>query len=186
MKLRGFVIDVIDVFRDEPYVCLLIDLSKEYRILVILPLSIVTYSKPKNDWGLDDMKLNLSFLYGNNKKYEDVYEAIEEYKQGKGDILFNFEIRYKDNDEDKISQSHDKLVMEVLKRFYPSQFSRMKFEYKKDGFVHVKFKSSVNHFYSFYLSNINLLGCVGLLQPSWMATKLSTYADLMHENNSMN
>ncbi len=184
MILNGFVIDIIDTFHNELNICLLIDLSQEYRILLILPLSKVKYSRPKDDWGLEDMKLNLGFLYGNNSKnYKDIYEAIEDYKQGTNDIIFNFEIRYQNNDG-LISESHDKIVKEALKRFYPSQFSKMKFKYKKDGYVYVKFNSTINHFYNFYLSNINLLGCLGLLEPYWLSTKLCNYADLIKENNS--
>ncbi len=184
MILDGFVVDIIDTFHDEPHICLLIDLSKEYRILIILPLSKVNYSKPENDWFLEKMKMTPNFLYGNkNKNYKDVYEAIEDYKQETNDVLFNFEIEYKNND-DHITESHDTIVKEALKKFYPSQYDKMRFKLEKKGFVHVKFKSTIQHFYSFYLSNIKLLGCVGLIKPDWLATKLCNYAVLMEGNNS--
>ncbi len=186
MILDGFVVDIIDTFHDEPHICLLIDLSKEYRILIILPLSKVNYSKPENDWFLEKMKMTPNFLYGNkNKNYKDVYEAIEDYKQETNDVLFNFEIEYKNND-DHITESHDTIVKEALKKFYPSQYDKMRFKLEKGGFVHVKFKSTIQHFYNFYLSNIKLLGCVGLVKPNWLATKVCNYADLMKGNNSRN
>lgn len=189
MGLNGFVIDIIDC-DDEAYICLFGNLRinykvcEEYPVLMILPLSKinVNFNKPKDDWSLDEINYNLSFKYGNNKNYKDAFEAIEDYKQGKDSILFNFEVKYLDDNID-IIESRNKIVKTALKKFYHSQYDKLKFIQSEDKTIHVKFISTLDRFYKFYCSNIKLLGILGVVSPDFVACKLAYYSEQMNSNN---
>ncbi len=189
--LNGFVIDIINCYDEEARVCLFGNLrinhniSKEYPVLMILPISkiIVDFNKSKEDWSLDEIKYCLNFKYGNTRNYNDAFEAIEEYKKGNESVIFNFEIKYMDNDVD-IVEPHDKIVKEALRKFYPSQYDKLKFIQHKDRTVHVKFVSTITRFYKFYCSNIKLLGILGIVSPDFVASKLVYYSDQISQHNT--
>lgn len=182
MTLKGFVLDIIECY-DEAHVCLLVDLTNEYRVLMILPATKVHRSIPKDDWGLEDKKLDVRFKYGNSKNYSDAYKFIEEYKKSHCKPLYDFEIKYKK--DDLITESRERMVSEALKKFYPSQYAKMEFVGKDDGYVYVKFKSTEDHFFSFLLSNFKLLGTIGVVEPFGLNNYLSIYGELMDKNNSL-
>ncbi len=191
MGLNGFVIDIINCEDGEARICLFGNLRtdkricQEYSVLIILPVSKIKIepNTEKDDWSLDDMKYDLCFTYGNTMHYKNAVEAIEKYKQGDDSVVFNFEIKYRNCDID-IIESHDKIVKVALKKFYPSQYDKLKFIPHPDNTIHVKFNSTIARFYKFYCSNIKLLGIIGVVSPDFVASILVYYSEKMSEGNT--
>lgn len=180
-RLSGFLIDII-LCDDDPYACLLIDVSKEYRALLILPISKVDFFKPKDDFGLKDTKLDPHFKYGNENHYEDAFEAIAKYKENHDDTVnYRFLIKYETDETLIVTGTH---VKEGLRNYYPNQFDNLKFIDKEDGYTYVEFSSTKTRFDKFLLSNLSLLGIVGVVRPGWVKCLLSNYGKLLTDNNS--